>query len=24
LRRAREYVASGHDIVVDLDLEKFS
>ena len=23
LRRAREYVASGHDIVVDLDLEKF-
>ena len=23
LHRAREYVASGHDIVVDLDLEKF-
>ncbi len=23
LRRAREYVAGGHDIVVDLDLEKF-
>ena len=24
LHRAREYVAGGHDIVVDLDLEKFS
>jgi RNA-directed DNA polymerase len=23
LRRAREYVAGGHDVVVDLDLEKF-
>jgi RNA-directed DNA polymerase len=23
LHRAREYVAGGHDIVVDLDLEKF-